>query len=68
MNKSMIKVENVSMKFNLGMEAGSLKETFISIFDKKRRKSKKDNEFLALKDVSFEIEKGKSGLARMAKI
>ena len=58
MNKSMIKVENVSMKFNLGMEAGSLKETFISIFDKKRRKLKKDNEFWALKDVSFEIEKG----------
>ena len=58
MNKSMIKVENVSMKFNLGMEAGSLKETFISIFDKKRRKLKKDNEFWALNDVSFEIEKG----------
>lgn len=54
----MIKLDNVSMKFNLGIEAGSFKETFISIFDKKRRKSKSKNEFWALKDVSFEVEKG----------
>ena len=54
----MISVNNVSMKFNLGMEAGSFKETFISLFDKKRRVNKKNNEFWALKDVSFEVEKG----------
>ena len=54
----MIKVDNVSMKFNLGMEAGSFKETFISLFDKNRRVSKTKNEFWALKDVSFEVEKG----------
>lgn len=54
----MIKVENVSMKFNLGIEAGSLKETFICLFDKKRRNLKSKNEFWALKDVSFNIKKG----------
>lgn len=54
----MIRVKNVSMKFNLGIEATSFKETFISLFDKKRRVSKEKNEFLALNDVSFEIKKG----------
>lgn len=54
----MIKVENVSMKFNLGMEAGSFKETFIALFDKKRRVSKEKNEFWALKNISFEVKKG----------
>ena len=54
----MIKVDNVSMKFNLGMEAGSFKETFIALFDKKRRVSKQKNEFWALKNVSFEVKKG----------
>ena len=54
----MIIVNNVSMKFNLGIEAGSFKETFISLFDKKRRISKEKNEFWALKDVSFHVKKG----------
>lgn len=54
----MITVENVSMKFNLGIEAGSFKETFISLFDKKRRISKQKNEFWALKNVSFSVKKG----------
>lgn len=54
----MIKVENVSMKFNLGIEATSFKETFISLFSKKRKKIKEKNEFWALKDVSFEVKKG----------
>lgn len=54
----MINVENVSMKFNLGMEATSFKETFISIFNKKRRVSKQKNEFWALKNVSFDVKKG----------
>ena len=54
----MITVENVSMKFNLGIEATTFKETFISIFDKKRRVSKQKNEFWALNDVSFSVKKG----------
>lgn len=54
----MIKVENVSMKFNLGIEASSFKEKFISLFDKKRRQSNKKSEFWALKDVSFDVKKG----------
>ncbi|MBR5662648.1 MAG: ABC transporter ATP-binding protein [Bacilli bacterium] len=54
----MINIENVSMKFNLGIEAGSLKETFIALFDKKRRINKEKNEFWALKNISFNVEKG----------
>ena len=53
----MIKLENISMKFNLGIERNySIKEAFISIFDKKRRLKK--TEFWALNDVSFEFKKG----------
>ena len=53
----MIKIENVSMRFNLGIEKNfSIKEAFISIFDKKRRKKKTD--FWALSDVSFHVKKG----------
>lgn len=54
----MIRLNNVSMKFNLGIEASSFKETFISLFDKKRRIKKERNEFWALKNVTFSIEKG----------
>jgi len=53
----MIKLENISMRFNLGIEKNfSIKEAFISIFDKKRRPKK--TEFWALNDVSFEVKKG----------
>ena len=53
----MIKIENVSMRFNLGIEKNfSIKEAFISVFDKKRRKKKTD--FWALSDVSFHVKKG----------
>lgn len=53
----MIKLKNVSMKFNLGIEKNySIKEAFISFFDKKRRV--KTSEFWALKDISFEVNKG----------
>lgn len=53
----MIRIENVSMKFNLGIEKEySIKEAFISFFDRKRRKPKGD--FWALKDVSFTVNKG----------
>ena len=54
----MIKVENVTMKFNLGMEPTTFKEKFISLFDKKRRVSKEKNELVALNDVTFHIKKG----------
>lgn len=53
----MIKVDNVSMRFNLGIEKNfSLKLFFINLF--KPRKKKVKQEFWALKDVSFEVEKG----------
>ena len=53
----MITLENITMKFNMGIEKNySIKEAFISIFDKKRRQSK--TEFLALKNVSFNVKQG----------
>ena len=53
----MIKLENVSMKFDLGVEKNfSLKQLFISLFDKRKRTKK--TEFWALKDVSFDVDKG----------
>ena len=53
----MIKLDGISMRFNLGIEKTfSIKEAFISIFDKKRRP--KITEFWALSDVSFEVKKG----------
>ena len=54
----MIKVENVSMRFNLGIEKNfSLKLFFINMFKSKKDKPKKE-EFWALKDVSFNVKKG----------
>ena len=54
----MIKVDNVSMRFNLGIEKNfSVKQFFINLF-KPRKKRPKKEEFWALKDVSFEVEKG----------
>lgn len=53
----MIKIEHVSMKFNLGIEKNySIKEAFIAVFDRKRRQ--KPTEFWALNDVSFHVEQG----------
>lgn len=53
----MIKIENISMRFNLGIEKNfSIKEAFISLFDKKRRVKK--TEFWALKDISFNVKPG----------
>ena len=52
----MIKVNNISMKFNLGIEKNfSLKQFFIDFF---KHKKKKKAEFWALSDVSFEVNKG----------
>lgn len=53
----MIKIKNVSMKFNLGIENdNSLKMMFIRFFNFKKRK--KQEYFWALKDIDFHIEKG----------
>ena len=55
----MIKLENVSMRFNLGIEKdSSFKQLFVNLFSFKRRKNKKNEEFWALKDINFEIKKG----------
>lgn len=54
----MIKVDNVSMKFNLGIEKNfSLKQFFINLFRPKSKKPKKED-FWALKDVTFDVKKG----------
>ena len=57
---SMIKVEDVSMKFNLGIEKNfSLKLFFINMFKPKKKDEKKGNkDFWALKHVNFEVERG----------
>lgn len=57
----MIKVENVSMRFNLGIEKGfSLKQFFVDLGNPKKRKEKAkiNNDFWALKDVDFSVKKG----------
>lgn len=56
----MIDVQNVSMRFNLGIEKGfSLKQGFVDFFDRKKRKEKKKKkEFWALSDVDFKVKKG----------
>lgn len=55
----MIDVNHVSMRFNLGIDKGfSLKQGFVDLFNKEKRKQKKKNEFWALKDVDFKINKG----------
>lgn len=53
----MIKIDNVSMKFNLGIEKGnSIKQTFINLLSFKKKK--KPDAFYALKNISFNVEKG----------
>ena len=54
--EEMIEVNNVSMRFNLGIEKGfSLKQWFVDIG---KRKKKNKSEFWALKNVNFKINKG----------
>ncbi len=54
----MIKVDNVSMRFNLGIEKNfSLKLFFINLFKPRKKKGKKPD-FWALKDVSFKVKRG----------
>ena len=53
----MIKINNVSMKFNLGIEKNfSLKMFFINLAKFKKKEPKK--EFWALTDINFEVKKG----------
>lgn len=52
----MIEVDQVSMKFNLGIEKGfSLKQWFV---DLGKHKKKVNNDFWALKNVDFKVKKG----------
>lgn len=54
----MIKIENVSMKFNLEIEKDfSMKQAFVNFFTKKKKEEKNDD-FWALKNVSFTVDKG----------
>lgn len=55
-SKYMIEVNNVSMRFNLGIEKGfSLKQWFVDVGSGKKR-TKKD--FWALTDVNFKVNRG----------
>ena len=56
MKENMIEVKNVSMRFNLGIEKGfSLKQGFVDMF---KKKEKIKNDFWALKNINFDVEKG----------
>ena len=63
MNDRMIKINNVSMRFSLGIENGfSLKQGFVELFNAKKRKERKEriaqNNFWALNNVDFEVKRG----------
>jgi len=54
-----IKVENIFKKYSLGQPvAGDLRSTFSNIFNRKKQQQDEDNEFWALKNISFEVQKG----------
>lgn len=56
---AIIRLDSVSMRFNLGIEKDySFKQAFINFFSFKKKKKKKKDEFWALKDISFKVEKG----------
>jgi len=59
----MIEINNVSMKFNLGIDRGfSIKQWFVDSLSPSKRKQKKEeqkkNEFWALKDINLKIKPG----------
>ena len=60
MDNEIIKVDHVSMKFNLGIDKGfSLKQFFVDLLSgKHRKKEKQNNDFWALTDVSFSVRRG----------
>lgn len=56
---SMIKVNDVSMKFNLGIEKNfSLKLFFINLFKTKKKENKAEKDFWALKHINFDVKSG----------
>lgn len=56
MEQYMVEVDNVSMRFNLGIDKGfSLKQWFVDVGSGKKKEKK---EFWALTDVSFKVKKG----------
>lgn len=56
-NDLMVEVNNVSMRFNLGIEKGfSLKQGFVNMFKPKKKEKKED--FWALRDVDFNVHRG----------
>jgi len=56
-NEYMVEVNNVSMRFNLGIEKGfSLKQGFVDLLSGKKKPPKK--EFWALTDVDFKVKRG----------
>ena len=55
----MIRVKDVSMKFNLGIEKNfSLKLFFINFFSNIRKNKEKPKDFWALQNISFDVKKG----------
>lgn len=62
-NNLMIKVNDVSMRFNLGIEKNySIKQFIVESFSpakrRQRKENKKKNEFWALKHISFDVKRG----------
>lgn len=63
MSDTMIRVRDVSMRFNLGIEKGfSIKQAFVEVFSPQKREEhrilKTRNDFWALSDVSFDVQQG----------
>lgn len=57
-NDIMINADNISMKFNLGIEKGfSIKQFFVELLSFKRKK-KNRSDFYALIDVNFKVKRG----------
>lgn len=61
MDNAMIRVQEVSMRFNLGIDKGfSLKQGFVDFFNPRKRSAQKktDNNFWALKNIDFDVMPG----------
>ena len=56
---TIIQLNNVSMKFNLGIEKEfSIKQAFVNFFSFKKNKKTKKGYFWALSDISFDVKRG----------